>query len=38
MHQFETPPVLVLDLGCGGGYWALEAAKEWTVSPPLTLY
>ncbi|KAF9052510.1 hypothetical protein BDZ89DRAFT_1005460 [Hymenopellis radicata] len=32
MHQFETPPVLVLDLGCGGGYWALEAAKEWTSS------
>ncbi|KAJ7773356.1 hypothetical protein B0H16DRAFT_1512087 [Mycena metata] len=29
MHQFDTPPKLVLDLGCGGGYWAMEAAKQW---------
>ncbi|KAK7033191.1 Methyltransf-25 domain-containing protein [Favolaschia claudopus] len=28
-HQFESPPQVVLDLGCGGGYWALEAAKQW---------
>lgn len=30
-HRFETPPTSVLDLGCGGGYWALEAAKQWPV-------
>ncbi|KAJ7475936.1 hypothetical protein FB451DRAFT_1245281 [Mycena latifolia] len=29
MHQFDIPPRVVLDLGCGGGYWALEAAKQW---------
>ncbi|KAJ7158655.1 hypothetical protein C8R46DRAFT_396374 [Mycena filopes] len=29
MHQFDTPPKVVLDLGCGGGYWAMEAAKLW---------
>ncbi|KAJ7126888.1 S-adenosyl-L-methionine-dependent methyltransferase [Mycena epipterygia] len=29
MHQFDTPPERVLDLGCGGGYWVLEAAKQW---------
>ncbi|KAJ7227287.1 S-adenosyl-L-methionine-dependent methyltransferase [Mycena pura] len=30
MHQFEdTPPKLILDLGCGGGHWALEAARQW---------
>ncbi|KAH6909134.1 hypothetical protein BKA70DRAFT_226473 [Coprinopsis sp. MPI-PUGE-AT-0042] len=31
-HRFEKPPVSVLDLGCGGGYWALEAAKQWPTS------
>ncbi|KAJ8521927.1 hypothetical protein ONZ45_g1449 [Pleurotus djamor] len=29
MHQFEHPPSNVLDLGCGGGYWAVEAARQW---------
>ncbi|KAG5651942.1 hypothetical protein H0H81_006884 [Sphagnurus paluster] len=29
MHQFSKPPAVVLDLGCGSGYWAIEAAKEW---------
>ncbi|KAJ6576596.1 hypothetical protein DFH09DRAFT_1149810 [Mycena vulgaris] len=29
MHQFDIPPRAVLDLGCGGGYWAMEAAKQW---------
>ncbi|KAJ6513169.1 hypothetical protein C8R45DRAFT_1059467 [Mycena sanguinolenta] len=29
VHQFDTPPQFVLDLGCGGGYWAMEAAKQW---------
>ncbi|KAJ7104060.1 S-adenosyl-L-methionine-dependent methyltransferase [Mycena belliarum] len=29
MHQFDSPPKAVLDLGCGGGHWALEAAKQW---------
>lgn len=32
MHQFETPPSKVLDLGCGTGLWVLEAAKQWTSS------
>jgi cyclopropane fatty-acyl-phospholipid synthase-like methyltransferase len=31
MNQFETPPQLVLDLGCGGGLWIIEAAKKWKV-------
>lgn len=29
MHQFDTPPEYVLDLGCGGGHWVMEAAKQW---------
>lgn len=29
MHQFDTPPERILDLGCGGGCWVLEAAKQW---------
>ncbi|KAJ6521313.1 hypothetical protein B0H19DRAFT_1204046 [Mycena capillaripes] len=29
VHQFDTPPNIILDLGCGGGYWAMEAAKQW---------
>ncbi|KAF7374822.1 Methyltransf-25 domain-containing protein [Mycena sanguinolenta] len=29
VHQFDTPPQFVLDLGCGSGYWAMEAAKQW---------
>ncbi|KAF8896458.1 hypothetical protein BD779DRAFT_586901 [Infundibulicybe gibba] len=29
MHQFDKPPSTVLDLGCGTGYWAMEAAKQW---------
>jgi len=32
MHHFAEPPAVVLDLGCGGGYWAIEAAKQWEVS------
>ncbi|KAK1231581.1 hypothetical protein PQX77_005315 [Marasmius sp. AFHP31] len=32
MHQFEVPPRLVLDLGCGSGLWAIEAAKQWPES------
>jgi hypothetical protein len=31
MSQFETPPQSVLDLGCGGGLWIIEAAKKWKV-------
>jgi cyclopropane fatty-acyl-phospholipid synthase-like methyltransferase len=31
MHQFTAPPSVVLDLGCGGGLWAIEAAKQWKV-------
>ncbi|KAJ7650178.1 hypothetical protein FB45DRAFT_887172 [Roridomyces roridus] len=29
MHQFDAPPRVILDLGCGGGYWAMEAARQW---------
>ncbi|KAI8980216.1 hypothetical protein BD414DRAFT_493967 [Trametes punicea] len=29
MHTFEQPPTRVLDLGCGTGLWAIEAAKFW---------
>ncbi|KAG6813943.1 hypothetical protein H0H92_005197 [Tricholoma furcatifolium] len=29
LHDFQTPPGMVLDLGCGTGYWAIEAAKKW---------
>ncbi|KAF9007595.1 hypothetical protein BDQ17DRAFT_1324155 [Cyathus striatus] len=48
MHQFDKPPEKVLDLGCGMGYWAIEAAKQWPqstivgldvakIQPPLAL-
>ncbi|KAG6910860.1 hypothetical protein DXG01_007177 [Tephrocybe rancida] len=29
LHEFETPPAVVLDLGCGSGHWVIEAAKIW---------
>ncbi|KAF5382161.1 hypothetical protein D9615_004452 [Tricholomella constricta] len=29
MHQFDKPPAVVLDLGCGSGYWAITAARQW---------
>ncbi|THH12300.1 hypothetical protein EW146_g7748 [Bondarzewia mesenterica] len=29
MHQFETPPSMVLDLGCGCGFWAIEVARKY---------
>ncbi|KAF9456760.1 hypothetical protein BDZ94DRAFT_1302338 [Collybia nuda] len=32
IHQFEKPPAVVLDLGCGTGFWAIEAAKHWLTS------
>src|ERR1700689_2365314 len=35
MHRFETPPPIVLDLGCGTGLWTIEAAKQWKVKDPL---
>uniref|UniRef100_A0A8H7Y0J2 Methyltransferase domain-containing protein n=1 Tax=Psilocybe cubensis TaxID=181762 RepID=A0A8H7Y0J2_PSICU len=28
-HHFQDPPQMVLDLGCGTGYWAIEAAQQW---------
>lgn len=34
-HIFQTPPLLTLDIGCGSGYWAIEAAKQWKVSMPI---
>ncbi|KAL0577129.1 hypothetical protein V5O48_004843 [Marasmius crinis-equi] len=37
MHHFETPPKVVLDLGCGSGLWAIEAAKRWTESTVIGL-
>lgn len=37
IHQFTEPPSVVLDLGCGGGYWAIEAAKQWKVRHHLHL-
>ncbi|KAG6853975.1 hypothetical protein C0991_011837 [Blastosporella zonata] len=32
LHHFKTPPPVVLDLGCGSGYWVIEAAKKWKES------
>ncbi|KAF9560474.1 S-adenosyl-L-methionine-dependent methyltransferase [Agrocybe pediades] len=32
MHRFARAPARVLDLGCGTGYWAIEAAKHWPTS------
>ncbi|KAJ7067032.1 hypothetical protein C8F01DRAFT_1120047 [Mycena amicta] len=30
VHKFEdNPPQVILDLGCGGGHWAIQAAKQW---------
>lgn len=29
IHQFETPPSMILDLGCGCGYWAIEMARKY---------
>ncbi|KAH7913582.1 hypothetical protein BJ138DRAFT_1145796 [Hygrophoropsis aurantiaca] len=29
LHQFDGPPTTVLDLGCGRGLWAIEAARRW---------
>ncbi|KAG9314984.1 hypothetical protein JVU11DRAFT_4093 [Chiua virens] len=29
LHDFTTPPATVLDLGCGRGLWAIEAARQW---------
>ncbi|KAF8632231.1 hypothetical protein AX15_001984 [Amanita polypyramis BW_CC] len=32
IHHFDNSPTLVLDIGCGSGYWAVEAAKRWPTS------
>ncbi|KAH7884447.1 hypothetical protein F5I97DRAFT_1937885 [Phlebopus sp. FC_14] len=29
LHDFDGPPATVLDLGCGRGLWAIEAARVW---------
>lgn len=29
LHDFDGPPSMILDLGCGRGLWAIEAAKQW---------
>ncbi|KAI1796852.1 hypothetical protein LXA43DRAFT_984831 [Ganoderma leucocontextum] len=29
IHQYDVPPKAVLDIGCGSGLWAIEAAKQW---------
>lgn len=31
IYPFKEPPKVVLDLGCGAGTWALEAADRWPV-------
>ncbi len=29
-HQYrDDPPLQILDLGCGEGFWAAEAAMKW---------
>ncbi|KAL4064410.1 hypothetical protein J3A83DRAFT_4101084 [Scleroderma citrinum] len=48
LHHFDTPPTSILDLGCGRGLWAIEAARQWKgstvvgfdiahVQPPLNI-
>ncbi|KAN0094995.1 hypothetical protein V8E55_003282 [Tylopilus felleus] len=29
LYNFNGPPSTILDLGCGCGLWAIEAAKQW---------
>ncbi|KAH7924284.1 hypothetical protein BV22DRAFT_1091159 [Leucogyrophana mollusca] len=29
LHEFDGPPATILDLGCGRGLWAIEAARRW---------
>ncbi|PVF95938.1 hypothetical protein CPB86DRAFT_827550 [Serendipita vermifera] len=29
-YEFTTPPARILDVGCGNGLWAIEAAMTWT--------
>ncbi|KIK63000.1 hypothetical protein GYMLUDRAFT_242078 [Collybiopsis luxurians FD-317 M1] len=29
LSQMDIPPEMVLDLGCGSGLWAIEAAEQW---------
>lgn len=29
MNQFDTPPERTLDLGCGGGLWVIDTARQW---------
>ncbi|KAI6108072.1 hypothetical protein F5141DRAFT_1189090 [Pisolithus sp. B1] len=48
LHDFDEPPSAILDLGCGRGLWAIEAARKWhgstvvgfdiaSVQPPLNV-
>lgn len=48
LHDFDEPPSTILDLGCGRGLWAIEAARQWhgstvvgfdiaSVQPPLNV-
>lgn len=34
MHDPETAPTRILDIGTGNGLWAIEAAKLWKVNSP----
>ncbi|OAX42488.1 hypothetical protein K503DRAFT_347343 [Rhizopogon vinicolor AM-OR11-026] len=29
LYDFDGPPSTILDLGCGRGLWAIEAARQW---------
>ena len=32
LYDFDGPPSTILDLGCGRGLLAIEAAEQWQVS------
>ena len=38
VHRFSQPPKSVLDIGCGSGYWIIQAAKQWPVCPSYCHY
>jgi len=38
LYDFDGPPATILDLGCGRGLWAIEAAKQWQVGHAWNIY